>query len=224
MKSASTNNELYEQYICPNIEYCRNITLKYIGDNMELEEIFSFVQTHLYKNIVYYNPNKPIQPFLHTCIKRYTHSLIKASQKEIKRFKRLDSYSSQLLTTSQTDNFLSSEFDDTGCIMFSDTTYKALKALNPTDRKLFLLHHIEGYSLNEISKTTGIDTDNIKQRLSQSLKIVRYKVTGCKPTNISVHTYLSKAKSLNNAISYLLLIIAPFALNLQLFIYGLIFN
>ena len=191
---------------------------------MELENVFSFVQTHLHKNIVYYNPNKPIQPFLHACIKRYVYELIKASQKETKRIKRLDSYNSQLLTTSQTDSFLSSDFDNTGYIMFSDSTYKALKALKPIDRKLFLLHHIEGYSLNEISKTTGIDADNIKQRLSQSLKIVRYKVTGCKPTNISVHTYLSKSKSLNNAISYLLLIIAPFALNLRLFIYGLIFN
>lgn len=224
MKSASINNELYKQYICPNIEYCRKITLKYIGDNMELEEIFSFVQTHLYKNIVYYNPNKPIQPFLHACIKRYAYSLIKASQKEIKRFKRLDSYNSQLLTTSQTDNFLSSDFDNTGCIMFSDSTYKALKALKPTDRKLFLLHHIEGYSLNDISKETGINADYIKQKLSQSLKIVRYKVTGCKPTNISVYTYLSKAKSLNKVISYLLLIIAPLSLDLRLFIYGLIFN
>jgi RNA polymerase sigma factor (sigma-70 family) len=198
MKSASTKKELFDRYVLPNMDYCRSVTLRYLATGMELNEIFSAVQTKLYESMPYYDPNKPLKTFLHVCIKNYTYNLIKSRQRGNNCIVRLDDISRQLSEESLNTTFKASDFRDTGKFAFSDTTYKAIMALKPIDRKIFLLHYIDGDTLQEISETTGINAANIKQILFQSMEIVRYKVTGCKPLHTSAHSYMRKAKSLNN--------------------------
>ena len=50
---------------------------------MELEDTFVMVQTYLYNNIKYYDPNKPLHTFLHVCIKRYVNTLSEKRYKEL---------------------------------------------------------------------------------------------------------------------------------------------
>ncbi len=184
-------------YVSPNLDYCRNITLRYLSPDMDFEQTFADIQTKLYKSMTYYDPNKPIKTFLHVCIKNYIHEQIKSLRKEKSIFIRL-SNNQQPATHPNTGTFRASDFSNTGRFVFSDTTYKAIMALKPIDRKIFLLHFIDNETIQEISQTTGIDAINIKQRLFQSMEIVKYKVARIIPRHTSIYYYLSKSKVLNN--------------------------
>ena len=202
MKSASTKQELFDMYVSPNLDYCRNVTLRYLSPDMDFEQTFSDIQTKLYKSMPYYDPNKPIKTFLHVCIKNYIYSQIKSLRKEKSIFVRLNNIinTQQPATHPNTGTFRASDFANTGRFAFSDMTYKAIMALKPIDRKIFLLHYIDNETIQEISQTIGIDAANIKQRLFQSMEIVKYKVTGTTPRHTSTYYYLSKSKVLNNKV------------------------
>lgn len=167
---------------------------------MDFEQTFIDIQTQLYKSMPYYDPNKPVKTFLHVCIKNYIYKQIKSLKKEKSVFVRLNdiSYTKQPATHPSTGTFMVSDFTNTGKFAFSDMTYKAIMALKPIDRKIFLLHFIDNETIQEISQTTGIDAGNIKQRLFQSMEIVRYKVAGITPRHTSIYYYCSKSRVLNN--------------------------
>ena len=189
-------------YVAPNLDYCRNVTLRYLSPDMDFEQTFADIQTKLYKSMPYYDTNKPIKTFLHICIKNYIYSQIKSLRKEKSIFVRLSNMSNtqQPATHPNTGTFRASDFANTGRFAFSDMTYKAIMALKPIDRKIFLLHFMDNETIREISQATMIDAANIKQRLFQSMEIVKYKVAGIIPKHTSVHFYMRKSKSLNSEI------------------------
>lgn len=202
MKQASTKETLYKQYICPHLDYCKNVTQKYLGVGLELEDTFSLVLTHLYENIVYYKSDKPLQTFLHVCIKRYVYGLNKAKYNELVTMVRIDSdkKSKHLAEIPSNDYFQTGDFDKLGTLFFSDSLYCSLMNLKPLDRELVLMHYIDGYDCNEIAKAKGLKYGFIKTRLFIARAMMKYNITGVKPSNISIFSYLEKSASLNAAI------------------------
>ncbi len=70
------------------------------------------------------------------------------------------------------------ELDNSGSV--PDETvmdiYKAAAEIKPRYRKIFFLYYYNAFSINEISKITGLTNSNIKFRLFQSRKILRNKL------------------------------------------------
>ncbi len=202
MKQASTKEMLYKQYVCPHIDYCKNVTRKYLGIGLELDDTFSMVLTHLYDNIIYYKSNKPLQTFLHVCIKRYVYGLNKTRYNELVTMVSIDNNkeNKHFAEIPSNNYFQTGDFDKLGTLYFSDPIYCSLKNLKPLDRELVLLHYIDGYDCSEIAKAKGLNCNSVKTRLFISRAIMKYNITGIKPSNISLFSYLEKSAILNAAI------------------------
>ncbi|MEO1713443.1 MAG: sigma-70 region 4 domain-containing protein, partial [Bacteroidota bacterium] len=52
--------------------------------------------------------------------------------------------------------------------------------LNPRDRVIFNMHHIEGYSHKEIAKQLSINTNSSRVYLARAKKVLREKITAFK--------------------------------------------
>ena len=200
-ESASTLETLYKQYVIPNLEYCKNITLRYIGVYLELEDTFVMVQTYLYNNIKYYDPNKPLHTFLHVCIKRYVNTLSEKRYKElvameiIKNNKQLN----RLIVNGSSEILETGNFDDYGTFCLSQSLYCGIMTLKPIDRKIFLLYYLEGYNCVEISSKIGKSHNYIRRHLTNARDMIKYKMTGKRPKYISLHSYIESASMLNKS-------------------------
>ena len=192
MESASTKEMLYKQYICPHLDYCKAITQKYISAGLELDDTFSMVLTHLYENIIYYKPNKPLQTFLHICIKRYVCSLNKSRYKELVTIVRIDNNkkNNHLVTIPSNNHFQTGDFDKLGTLYFSDSLYCSLQLLKPIDREIILLHYVDGYDFQRIAEMKHLTTPCVRSKAFLSLIVMRYKITGKKPPKAPIYKYL----------------------------------
>ena len=201
MKSASTKEQLYKQYVTPNFGYCKNVVSKYLGTG-DFAETISLVQLHLYHNIQYYDPNKPLLTWLHVCIKRYVNGLNKDNWKDLIEKVSINENKGNggLSDLPSSKYFETGNFDELGSLYFTDSLYCSLKALKPIDREIILLHYIDGYDFRAIAKMKHLTLSQVKGNAYLSLLVMRYKLTGRKPPKAPIYKYFEKAFSLNNAI------------------------
>ena len=60
---------------------------------------------------------------------------------------------------------------------WSDAVRRALAEVPDYNREIFLLHHIEGFSYDEIERMTGVKQSALKMRVKRAADLLRTKLT-----------------------------------------------
>ena len=73
------NNELFEKYIMPELDYIKHVCWKYWDKTTEFEDLHSNVLADLLSYIHTYDSSKPIRPWLYTAIR---HDMVRFQKRQ----------------------------------------------------------------------------------------------------------------------------------------------
>lgn len=152
------NNELFEKYIMPELDYIKHVCWKYWDKTTEFEDLHSNVLADLHCYIHTYDSSKPIRPWLYTAIR---HDMVRFQKKQWASpidYVDLEQYPySHISVVDNHDSY--------------DDVYAAIESLSPLHYEIISLR-MKGYKIKEVA-TMLYEQGQVA---TDSVNIIKFKI------------------------------------------------
>lgn len=152
------NNELFEKYIMPELDYIKHVCWKYWDKTTEFEDLHSSVLADLLCYIHTYDSSKPIRPWLYTAIR---HDMVRFQKKQWASpidYVDLEQYPySHISVVDNHDSY--------------DDVYAAIESLSPLHYEIISLR-MKGYKIKEVA-TMLYEQGQVA---TDSVNIIKFKI------------------------------------------------
>lgn len=146
---SDSDKELFERYIVPHLEVIKNLVIHYTNNYQDVDDNYQYVLSEFAKSIGTYNPEKPLNTWIHICVRRgCERQNYKASQ----RSKRRTGLTLEAVTVAGKGPSVLDEYSAFSLMdSLSDELYNALMQIPPHKLSPFLLQ-AQGLKIEEITK------------------------------------------------------------------------
>lgn len=131
------NNELFEKYIMPELDYIKHVCWKYWDKTTEFEDLHSDILTVIFRYIHSYDISKPIRPWLYTIICREMSRLQHKVWQTPIDYVNMEQYPFLHISVEE-DNHA------------NDDIYAAIESLSPLHYEIISLR-MKGYKIKEVA-------------------------------------------------------------------------
>lgn len=141
---------MFKLYVEPNFQSIKALAVKYTDKYQDVEDNYNYVLAQMYNYIYSYNPEQPLNTWLHIVTKRACFNQNKKRAKHNSMQADMTMCSSEALHQHGTSNVVDASF---GTLIdnVSDVTYNALLSIHPNKLSPFL-RYVQGLSVREITK------------------------------------------------------------------------
>ena len=152
------NNELFEKYIMPELDYIKHVCWKYWDKTTEFKDLHSNVLADLLSYIHTYDSSKPIRPWLYTAIR---HDMVRFQKRQWASpidYVDLEQYPySHISVVDNHDSY--------------DDVYAAIESLSPLHYEIISLR-MKGYKIKEVA-TMLYEQGQVA---TDSVNIIKFKI------------------------------------------------
>lgn len=156
----SAQRELFKKYF----SYGKSICLRYTASLEEAEEVLNEGFLKVFNNLENYDPEYPFKAWLRTI-------LINTA---ISHYRKTRKYNDSRVSLDHFTDFDLEDSDDVVSHTATQEILKVIQQLRPIYRTVFLMHAVDGYALNEISKLLKINAATVRSyyfRARQELQV-----------------------------------------------------
>jgi RNA polymerase sigma factor (sigma-70 family) len=159
-RKAPAQRELYDQFV----RAMYNTVYRYTCNHHDTQDILQNGFTRIFKNLNQFDPQKgSLLTWIRTIHIRCALDFLKSKNLSFEEINDLTTLSA----------FHSVDFDK----LEAEYILEFIKELNPRDRIIFNMHHIEGYSHEEIAEQLSININSSRVYLARARKLLREKIT-----------------------------------------------
>lgn len=152
------NNELFEKYIMPELDYIKHVCWKYWDKTTEFEDLHSNVLADLLSYIHTYDSSKPIRPWLYTAIR---HDMVRFQKRQwasLIDYVDLEQYPYSHISVVDNHN----SYDD---------IHAAIESLSPLHYEIISLR-MKGYKIAEVA-TMLYEQGRVA---AESVNIIKFRI------------------------------------------------
>lgn len=142
-------HDLFSKYITPNLKYIKRLVSRYTYDKNNIDDYYLETLENFYKYIDTYNPEKPLDTWIHIVTRRFVQELVR--KEEMKRNEDVDIefFGGRELEDMEPTSSMVDPNDYREYV--GDGLLKALDSIKPIYKEAFLLQ-MSGYTLVEMTE------------------------------------------------------------------------
>lgn len=158
--------ELFDKYIVPNLDYIKRLVNRYTYKKSNIDDYYSEALENFFKYILSYNPEKPLDTWIHIVIRRFCQEL--ARKEEIYECQAFapESMRDEVYDT-QEPSYVGIEYENFEKYL-GDDVFNAINSLKPIYKESLLLQ-VSGYTLEEIT-TRLYEEGKLKNKNIETVK------------------------------------------------------